>query len=65
MPSYQKALELAVNEKFDDSLKQLEVTMQEVENVVGPHTKFHLFLYQRMASIHMIQDNHEMVEKRF
>lgn len=65
LPSYQKALELAVSEKYDESIKQLETSIQEVESVVGKNTNFHLFLYQRLASIHMLQQDFKSVEKRF
>jgi hypothetical protein len=45
---------LAVNEKYDESVQQLEASIKEVESVVGLNTNFHLFLYQRLASIHML-----------
>lgn len=65
MASYQKALELAVGQKYDESIAQLKRSVQEVEDVVGPNTNFHLFLYQRMASIHMLQLDFESVEQCF
>lgn len=54
MPSYLKALEYVVHRKYDKSTEQLEHTIKEVEKVVGPNSIYHLFLYQRLASIHMI-----------
>jgi tetratricopeptide (TPR) repeat protein len=65
MPSYQKALELAVEKKFSESLDQLEKTITEVENIIGKHTNYHLFIYQRMASIHMMLRDLESVENTF
>lgn len=54
-----------MSEKYDDALVELEKSIAEVESVVGKNTNFHLFLYQRMASIHMLQLNFEKVEHRF
>jgi tetratricopeptide (TPR) repeat protein len=56
---------LAVNQKYDESVQQLEQAVKEVESVVGQNTNFHLFLYQRLASIHMLQLDFNSVEKRF
>lgn len=54
-----------MGEKYDDALVELEKTIAEIENVVGKNTNFHLFIYQRMASIHMLQLNFDKVEQRF
>lgn len=51
-----------MGEKYDDALDELENTISEIENVVGKNTNFHLFIYQRMASIHMLQLNFDKVE---
>ena len=51
MQSYQKALELATDKKFEESLVALRSTMTEVEDQIGENTNFHLFLYQKIASL--------------
>lgn len=44
MPSYQKALEFAHNEKYDDSIIKLRDTMIELDNNVGQNTNLHLYI---------------------
>ena len=51
MPEYQKALKFASEQKYDDALGALNDTIKNVENIIGENTKFHLFLYQRIASL--------------
>ena len=65
MPEYQAALQFAVDHKYQDSLGKLEDTVVAVEKQVGPNTKFHLFLYQRMASLHMLLHDLGGVEEKF
>jgi hypothetical protein len=45
LPEYHEALQFAVDKKFPEALEKLEVTTKLVEEQVGPHSKFHLFLY--------------------
>ena len=54
MPEYQKALKFATEQKYDEALGLLQDTIKNIEGVVGENTKFHLFLYQRIASLNMI-----------
>ena len=50
--SYLKALEFAKNEKFDESLSQLQKTKDEITQKLGsPFTELHIYLLQRQASI--------------
>jgi hypothetical protein len=58
-------LELAVDKKFRESLDKMNDTVTAVEAQVGPHSKFHLFLYQRMASLHMLLSELDGVEHMF
>ena len=39
--------------------------MLEVEQQVGPNTNFHLFLYQKIASLQIIQRDLGSVEETF
>ena len=39
--------------------------MREVEQQVGPNTNFHLFLYQKIASLQIIQRDLGSVEETF
>lgn len=65
MPSYQKALEHASSHKYPEALKSLQETLTDVEKAVGPHSQFHLFLYQRMASLHFLLQDLQSVETIF
>lgn len=37
----------------------------QIENQVGPNTKYHLFLYQRIASLQLIMQDLDAVENTF
>ena len=65
MPEYQKALKFASEEKYDDALGSLQDTMNNVDAIVGQNTNFHLFLYQRIASLQIIQRDILAVEDTF
>ena len=65
MQSYQKALELATDKKFEESLVALRKTMTEVEDQIGENTNFHLFLYQKIASLQILLYDLEGVEESF
>ena len=65
MQSYQKALELATDKKFEESLVALRSTMTEVEDQIGENTNFHLFLYQKIASLQILLYDLEGVEESF
>ena len=39
--------------------------MKEVEQQIGMNTNYHLFLYQKIASLQIIQDDLEGVEESF
>ena len=65
MQSYQKALELATDKKFEESLVALRNTMTEVEDTIGENTNFHLFLYQKIASLQILLYDLEGVEESF
>ncbi len=55
MKEYQEALQLAVDKRYAESLEKLNESMKVVEKATGtPFTVFHLFLYQRIASIQQI-----------
>lgn len=43
----------------------MEASIKALEAQVGPYSRFHLFLYQRIASLHMIMQNLEGVEESF
>ena len=52
MKEYQEALQLAVDKKYPESLGKLNEALKVVESAVGTQSSaYHLFLYQRMASI--------------
>jgi len=63
MPEYHQALELAGEKKFDESLVKLQFTLDSIEKQVGSVSPFHLFLYQRMASIYTMKHELEAVEE--
>ena len=65
MQSYQKALELATEKKFEESLVALRKTMTEIEDQIGENTNFHLFLYQKIASLQILLYDLEGVEESF
>ena len=65
MQSYQKALELATDKKFEESLVALRSTMTEIEDQIGENTNFHLFLYQKIASLQILLYDLEGVEESF
>ena len=65
MPSYQAALKAATEEKYDDALNSLQDAIRDVEAQVGENTKFHLFLYQRVASLQMLTKDLPAVEDTF
>lgn len=65
MPEYQKALENASEKNYPEALKMMQETISNVEKQVGPYSKFHLFLYQRIASLHMIMKDLDSVELTF
>jgi hypothetical protein len=55
MKEYQEALQFAVDKKYPESLSRLQEALKVIEKTVGSaHTGYHLFLYQRMASIQQI-----------
>ena len=51
MPTYQQALQHAIDQKYDESLNCLKDCIKEVDDQVGPNTNFHLFLFQKIASL--------------
>jgi len=63
MPEYHEALELASEKKFDESLAKLQQTLDQIESQVGSTSPFHLFLYQRMASIYTMKHDLNKVEE--
>ena len=66
MKEYQEALQYAVDKKYPESLGKLNDAVKSIEQVVGsPYSKFHLFLYQRMASIQQIIGDGQQVENTF
>lgn len=65
MPSYQEALKLAVDKEYKQSVEKLHQTVKEVETQVGPSSNFHLFLFQRIASVHLMLGEIEKVEETF
>ena len=65
MKEYQNALKFASEQKYDDALGALNDTIQNVEDIIGQNTNFHLFLYQRIASIQIIKRDILAVEDTF
>jgi hypothetical protein len=65
MASYQEALKLAVEEKYVESLRKLKESQNEIEQTIGDNTPYHLFLYQRMASIYQMTNEIKKVEETF
>ena len=65
MPLYLKALEQAKEKRFVDSKETLFDCMKEVEQQIGKNTNYHLFLYQKIASLQMLQNDLEAVEDSF
>ena len=52
MKEYQEALQFAVDKRYPESLGKLEEAVKVVEQTTGTHyTPYHLFLFQRIASI--------------
>ena len=58
-------MQFAVDRKFDESLGCLHDTLKEVEDQVGPNTNFHLFLYQKIASLQIINGDILATEDTF
>ena len=54
-----------MDQKFDESLVCLNDTLREVGDQVGPNTNFHLFLYQKIASLQIIKRDLNAVEETF
>lgn len=54
-----------MDEQFDESLGCLNDTLKQIEEQVGPNTNFHLFLYQKIASLQIIQRDIPAVEDTF
>ena len=66
MKEYQEALQLAIDKKYPESLLKLNDAVKVVENAIGSqNTAYHLFLYQRMASIQQILGDGQSVETTF
>ena len=66
MKEYQEALQYAVDKKYPESLSKLSDAATNVESIVGSgHTQYHLFLYQRMASIQQMLGDVGQVESTF
>ena len=66
MKEYQLALQYAVDKNYPDSLSKLREAATNIEQVVGSaHTQYHLFLYQRMASIQQMLGDINEVEGTF
>lgn len=62
MPEYQEALKLATEEKYPESIAKLHDAIKAIEVQVGPNSKFHLYLYRRLASMHMMLGQLDEVE---
>ena len=56
---------MANDKKFEESLVALRSTMTEVEDQIGENTNFHLFLYQKIASLQILLYDLEGVEESF
>lgn len=65
MPTYQEALKFAVDKKFGKAIGKVNDTITELDKQVGNNTNFHLFLYQRLASMHMLERDLLQVEDVF
>ena len=64
--SYQKALELAHEKKYEATIAQLEKTMEELSELLGsPYTQLHQIILYRIASVQKILKNNEGVEDIF
>lgn len=51
MQTYQEALQLAVEQKYDLSLNKLEETLKILRNEVSKDTPYQLFVLERVASL--------------
>ncbi|CDW76305.1 UNKNOWN [Stylonychia lemnae] len=66
MPSYQEALRFASETKYEESQKKLQETIDEIEGTLGDkNTLYHLYIYQRLASIQTILKEPYAVENTF
>lgn len=65
IPEYQEALYLASEKKYSESLAKLHDTISSIEAQAGPNSKFHLYLYRRIASVHMLLGEPEGVEEAY
>ena len=65
MEKYQIALQHAIDQKYDESLNCLHDCVKEVDGQVGPNTNFHLFLYQKIASLQIMDRDILSVENTF
>ena len=65
MPSYKEAMQFAVDKEYPKALGKLNESVQEIEKTIGNHTKYHLLLYQRIASICEVMRDDKGVEEIF
>ena len=66
MREYQEALQFAVEKKYPDSLAKLKDAIRVVESSTGSSTTaYHLFIFQRIASIQQLLGEGREVEATF
>ena len=67
MPSYQEALKLAVDKKYDESLSKFNKLMDEITKEHSTNTPYHVFVLYKIASVNNISgkiaDNEAVFEQ--
>eukprot|EP00347_Sterkiella_histriomuscorum_P004387 403360655 len=64
--NYQLALKYATDNRYEDSLSHLQKCITDIENVIGnTHSPYHLYVFQRIASIQTILQDAPGVESTF
>ncbi len=57
---------MAMEHKYEEANHKLKETIAEIEGVVGTkHTAYHLFIYQRLASVQKLLQDDKGVEQTF
>lgn len=67
MPTYQIALKLAVDKKFESSVQKMELLLDEITDEHSSNTPYHIFALYKLASINNVagkaEDNEEVFER--
>jgi hypothetical protein len=67
MPSYQLALKLAMDKRFDQSIEKLELVLDEITDDHSNNTPYHIYTLYKMATVNNMAgkaENNESVFER-